>query len=396
MLPDNPPVSVRPVHLLRATAVLADTLLGRKPTDQLLDALFKEHRQMGQRDRASVSSVVYGVLRAFRALEWHTGGRNPQALVAAWLRGEHTAPGQMPVAVEANLPDDYYAELRRSLSAEQILALAAALNTAAPVDVRVNSLKASVAAAQAALAEEGVSSSPTPYSPLGLRLQKRTALHTKNSYLHGLIEPQDEGSQLLALLANAQANETVVDYCAGAGGKTLALAASMGNRGRILACDISAARLAKLPVRAARAGVTIVQTLALAPQKIEGLHPWQQRADLVLVDAPCSGSGTLRRNPELRLKALDLPRLHQQQTQILQEAAALVAPNGRLVYATCSLFNAENDDVIADFLGENPRFSIQTPTHLPLGLIPTADFLKLRPDLHGTDGFFAAILRRHS
>jgi 16S rRNA (cytosine967-C5)-methyltransferase len=244
----------------------------------------------------------------------------------------------------------------------------------------------------AALKQAGLKAAPTPLSPWGIRVTERPSLASLGILKDGLVDIQDEGSQLIAKILDAQPGERVVDFCAGAGGKTLAIAACMQNKGRIIACDVMERRLKNSTERFRRAGIHNIQTHALASAR----DPWVKKQkgtfDRVLVDAPCSGSGTWRRNPDARWRNLgpDLPTLIALQTEILDSAARLVRPGGRLVYATCSLYAAENDEQIDRFLAGHPDFTVQ-----PCG-IDGAKYLALTPAQHGTDGFFGAVLQRNA
>ncbi len=390
----------RRLHVARARVALEDIARGSKPADQILEALFRAHKEMGKRDRAAVSDMVYGVLRDVGRLQALAGaapaswlarhladlGHAPEAITALEL--PEPAPENPVAAPEAaNLPPDWHARLVRQIGAEDTAALAAALRLPAPTTVRVNTLKATRAEVLSALAVQGVSASASTLAPTGIHLAQR--LSKQNSLLlDGEIEPQDEGSQLLALLTGAAAGETVIDWCAGAGGKSLALAAQMQNQGRLVACDITASRLAKIPARAQRAGVDIIETLTLG----QGTPPM---ADVVLVDAPCSGLGTLRRAPDLRLRSFDFAALADLQLRILTEAASHVRPGGRLIYATCSLLQEENEAVVENFLAANPQFSTAAAAaDFPSGLLSPQGQLRLWPHRQGSDGFFAALLRR--
>ncbi len=263
----------------------------------------------------------------------------------------------------------------------------------APLDLRANLLKASRDEARAALAAEGIEAEPTPYSPWGLRVAGRRAVTTGTAFRDGLVEIQDEGSQLVAMLAGAEPGMRVADWCAGAGGKTLALAMMMGNRGQILACDVSAPRLDGAVRRLRRAGVHNAERHLVQPG-----DKWAKRRagsfDRVLVDAPCTGTGTWRRNPDARLRLLerDLQELLGKQAAILDEAARLVKPGGRMIYATCSVLAEEDEGQVSAFLARQPGFR-PVQVALPGGL--AADpYLVLTPRRNGTDGFFAAVLER--
>jgi 16S rRNA (cytosine967-C5)-methyltransferase len=402
--------SPRRLHGQRALAVLEAVARGTAPADQRLDALFREHPEMGKRDRASVSALVYGVLRDALRL-WHLAGDAPAGWLAEHLAQQgHAAEAiaalelgaaplpeteratrlaDLPDAARRNLPPDWHAALLAALDDAELDALVAALACEAPTDLRVNTLRSTRGAALAALQAAGIAAAPTPHAASGIRLAQR--LRRDHPLLReGHLEPQDEGSQLLAAFVGAQAGETVVDWCAGAGGKSLALAAHMGDAGRVIASDASAGRLARLPPRAARAGAKSITCWPQGDARFAGL-----RADRVLVDAPCSGSGTLRRAPELRLKPADLAELAVLQGAILTAAARCVRPGGRLVYATCSLFAAENEAVVERFLAAHPGFTPSVePGAVPTELLDRRGHLRLWPQRHGTDGFFAAGLTR--
>jgi 16S rRNA (cytosine967-C5)-methyltransferase len=277
----------------------------------------------------------------------------------------------------------------------------AALNAAAPIDLRVNRLKADRAGVCRVLAGEGVTAEPTPLSPIGLRLKKRAPLSGLPAFREGLFEVQDEGSQIAALLADARPGMRVVDFCAGAGGKTLALAAAMGNRGKLVACDVSSYRLERAGRRLRRAGVGNVERRVLSSEHDKWVKRHAGAFDRVLVDAPCLGTGTWRRNPDAKWRAgpKDLAELVERQQQILRSAARLVRPGGRLIYVTCSLLREEDATQAETFLGVHPDFvpypiaKVWEETiggHYPGG----SDFLCLTPARHGTDGFFIAIFER--
>lgn len=412
-------VRLYPPQWRLADEVLTSVVQQGRAADRMLQSAFREQRQMGGRDRTRVTDLVYGVLRDLRRLQCIAvtpSVRDALALHAlesgladaARLQqlGVAGAPAlaarlhdfdaaQLTEAERLNVPDAIHALWQVQLGAVQAQQLAEALRQQAPVDLRVNTLRCSRQQAQAALQEAGLESQPTPLAPLGLRLRKRAALQVLTVFRDGWIEPQDEGSQLLALLVAARPGEHVVDYCAGAGGKTLALAASMENRGELLALDSDARRLRELAPRLQRAGVSCVTARTLA--EIEAL-PQERNADFdaVFVDAPCSGTGTWRRQPEARLKPLDLPALATTQKQILARAAALVRSGGRLVYATCSLLREENEAVVENFLAVHCDFELEDAGAVlrAAGVELPGLYLQLFPHRHGTDGFFGACLRR--
>ena len=306
----------------------------------------------------------------------------------------------MPRAVANDVPEwlEPYLERVFGKSLEREMA---ALNASAPIDLRVNLLKTDRETARRALAAAGVRTEPTPWSPIGLRLAERMPLSGLTAFKDGLFDVQDEGSQIAALLAGARPGMRVVDFCAGAGGKTLALAAGMANRGKLVACDVSARRLERAARRLRRAGVGNVERRTLASERDKWVKRHAGGFDRVFVDVPCLGTGTWRRNPDAKWRSRpeDLAELVERQQQILRSAARLVRPGGRLVYATCSLLREEDEAQSEAFLADAPDFS----------LVPAAraweetiggnspggeDYLFLTPARHGTDGFFVAVFER--
>jgi len=409
----------------RAAAELLDTILaGTLPADAQMDRYFRAHKNMGVRDRGFVAETVYGCLREMRVLEWLTATQKPTSfdLVAVWLvtqgysgraleelgyRGDARGLAErvrgleraaLPFAVRANLPDWLAERLRAQFGDDETLALAEALNRPATLDLRVNTFKAERDEIRARLAAENFPAEPTPYSPVGLRRAERAPLFNTQSFKDGLFEVQDEGSQLLSYLLEPKRHEMVVDFCAGAGGKTLHLGALMANTGTVYAFDTSPRRLEKLTPRLRRAGLNNVRAVTIAHERDERVQRLRGKIDRVLVDAPCSGTGTLRRNPDIKWRTLDLAALAGAQTRILDEASKLLKPGGRLVYATCSLLREENDEVVAAFLAGHGDFRIVPVSevfvrrHIPLAM--EDDALRLLPHRHGTDGFYAVVLER--
>lgn len=409
---------------------------GRRPADAIANDFFRERRFIGSGDRRAVSERVWTVLRAERRLAWwlhragaevtprmraaaslllegwrldgvvqqFSGGRfaadklsAPEQAALAQLEGHTLDHPEMPDAVRLEVPDWLVAPLRERFG-DALAREMAAMGEPAPLDLRVNVLKTTRDAARAALAAEGIEAAPTPLSPWGLRVPARRAVTTGPAFQAGLVEIQDEGSQLVAMLVGARPGMRVADWCAGAGGKTLAIAAAMENRGHILACDVHDKRLEGAVRRLRRAGVHNVER-----HLIEPAGKWTKRRagtfDRVLVDAPCTGSGTWRRNPDsrLRLSERDLAELTAKQAAILDDAAPLVKPGGRLIYATCSLLPAENEQQIAAFLGRHAGFAAVKLSAAWDGAPPCADpYLSLTPARHDTDGFFGAILERRT
>lgn len=409
------PARIRAAHWQVAAYVLDKIWSGRQAADVALQAWFRDHRQMGGRDRANVTGLVYGALRDAMRLRRIASDTAPVDMILALhalsagvldLGALRALAGPVADAAHAqlaafdasalseaeqhNVPAEIWTQWCVQYGA-QAATLADALNREAPVDLRVNLLKCSREQALVALTAAGLEPAATALSPWGLRLPRRAALQNTTAYRDGWVEPQDEGSQLLAQLVDAQPDERVADFCAGAGGKTLALGATMQNRGALWALDIAATRLSRIAARAQRAGLDIVR-----PQVLPDPHWLAAHAagfDAVLVDAPCSATGTWRRNPELRLRAIDFAELARQQREILSSAARLVRPGGRLIYATCSLMEAENEAVVSDFVAKNSGFVLQISTNVADAAFD-GPFLRLLPNGHGTDGFFAARLLR--
>jgi len=417
---------------------------GPRPADDVAAGYFRQRRYIGSKDRAQVARHVYTVLRHRAALDWwvERAGRNNIAasararMIAALAVAENEKTGAiaasfdggrfrpaalapvedrlvqalagrslrhpaMPRAVANDLPDWLLPHLE-AVYGDRLEEEMAGLNATAPVDLRVNSIKTDRDGALRALAAEGVRAEPTPWSPVGLRLSERAPLSGLTAFKDGLIEVQDEGSQLAALLLAAKPGMRVVDFCAGAGGKTLALAGAMKNRGKIVVCDTAGWRLDRSGQRLRRAGASNVERQPLKTER----DPWVKRHaksfDRVLVDAPCLGVGSWRRNPDAKWRATpqDLAELQVRQHDILASAARLVKPGGRLAYVTCSLLREENEAQAERFLAETADFArlpmteawaeaFSTPC--PAG---TGDFLRLTPAQHGTDGFFVALFER--
>ena len=369
------------------------------PADRLISEWFRTRRFAGSGDRRAVRDLVYAAIRACgevpvsgRAAMVLLAGRD--AALAALFDGSVHAPA--PIA-EGEAVDEAGSGagvaprwLVERLAASGVAGAAAeALLGRAPLDIRVNALKAARGSVVLPVAGEAL------LAPQGLRLPAGTRVEQWAEYAQGLVEVQDAGSQLTCEVARAMPGETVVDLCAGAGGKTLALAAAMANRGRLIACDADRARLARLMPRAERAGVAIAETRLLdSGREMAALGDLAGKADLVLVDAPCSGTGTFRRNPEARwrLSEAQLGRLVALQARLLEVAAGLVRPAGRLVYVTCSLLDAEGAEQIAGFLARQPGWRAE-PVAIGAGVARGAG-LRLAPDHDGTDGFFVAQLLR--
>jgi len=406
--------------LAHAAAVLEPMLRFSGPADETLSAYFRQHRALGPHERAFVAEAAFTVLRRKRSLEAAAGSAAPAALVAAAALRVLGLSGRalqglvdgalaqrlrsfraetLPDAARVDLPDWLWERLVAQQGAAEAMRIAQALLNAAPLDLRANLARAGRDEVLARLADDGIRAAPTPFSPAGVRLAGKPAINRHALFKQGLVEVQDEGSQLLAWLLAPRRGEMVADYCAGAGGKTLAVAMLMRGSGRIYAMDVSAKRLAALAPRAARAGITNVHSIVLAGDSDARARRLAGKLDRVLVDAPCSGFGTLRRNPDLKWRHAPaaIAQLAQKQRGILATAARLLKPGGRLVYATCSILREENEAVADDFQASHPEFAALSCTGLLAAqriALDTGHQLRLWPHLHGTDGFFAAAFER--
>ena len=409
-----------------ATDLLHKVMQFDAPADHVVSDFFRQHRTLGPRERGTLAETTYTVLRRrllFQHLAQSGKGELHRRLAllgwqgnAAFLRAALSETEQrwleqvgaveyaaLPEKLRHNLPD-WLAEVLQPALGDEFWPLLDSLNGTAPLDLRVNTFKARRDAVQAELVAGGIAAQATPYSPWGLRIQGKPALHKLDVFMRGDVEVQDEGSQLLALLTDAKRGEMVVDFCAGAGGKTLALGAAMRNTGRLYAFDTSGHRLAALKPRLARSGLSNVHPVQIAHERDERIKRLAGKIDRVLVDAPCSGLGTLRRNPDMkwRQSARSVQELHAKQGAILASAARLLKPGGRLVYATCSLLEVENEAVADAFSAVHVREF--TPLAAAEALsrahveqadtLVRGDFLRLWPHRHGTDGFFAAVWQR--
>jgi 16S rRNA (cytosine967-C5)-methyltransferase len=411
-------------HAIEAVELCLDFA---RPADIQLSAFFRHYPKLGGRERGLIAETVYGVLRRLRSLEhlasgggerastprrlvlaWlaRFGGRNLRELEplvgkgdVEWLRGLKAIDLEaLPEAQRLDLPEWLHARLATQYG-EELPALMAALNAPAPLDLRINPAKHNRDEVLAALERDGLKAEPTPWSPLGLRMQGKPALQRHPLFLDGSFEVQDEGSQLLGILLAPRRGEMVCDFCAGPGGKTLLLGALMRSTGRLYAFDVSDKRLAKLKPRLARSGLSNVQPQIIANEHDTKVKRLAGKFDRVLADAPCSGLGTLRRNPDLKWRQSpeSVEELTQKQQAILVSASRLLKPGGRLVYATCSLLTQENEAIVTAFLATHPEFrllpagEVLASQRIPLEM---GDFLHLDPVRHGTDGFFAAVLER--
>ena len=393
-----------------------------QPADAVLSRYFRENPRLGQQERAFIADTVFALLRRRYGLEFHTGADTTRRLLLAYFsRIEGVSLRQLeplfgvdaewaaalktpreetaPLAVQAELPPWLVEMLIPQMDEAEILALGRALQQPAPLDLRINPLLTTREEVLKPFAADGIGAAPTPLSPLGVRLAGKPALNRHPLFTAGKVEVQDEGSQLLCFLLAPKRREMVVDFCAGAGGKTLLLGAMMQSAGRLYAFDISERRLAKLTPRLRRSQLSNVHPQVLDSEHDQRVRRLARKIDRVLVDAPCSGFGTLRRNPDLkwRQSAQGIAELTVKQRSILDAAATLVKPGGRLVYATCSFLRMENHDIVSGFLASHPSFKLLPAAdvlrqqHIDLD---TGEYFELAPHRHGCDGFFAAVMER--
>ncbi|MEJ6024348.1 RsmB/NOP family class I SAM-dependent RNA methyltransferase [Ramlibacter sp. PS4R-6] len=419
---------MHPKALLDASAELVGRVLKfDHPADAVVSRYFRDNRSLGPRERATLAETVYTVLRKKLLFDhFAPSGMGPRERRMAIL-GFHGDRDFLKSALSPqerewidqcdaidtkdllerhrhNLPEWLVAPLKQQVG-DGFWALVEALNEPAPLDLRVNALTDKREDVQKELKLAGLQAQATPYSPWGLRLEGKPAVNKLDAFARGAIEVQDEGSQLLALLLDAKRGEMVVDFCAGAGGKTLAIGASMRNTGRLYAFDTSAHRLDALKPRLARSKLSNVYPAAIANERDERVKRLAGKIDRVIVDAPCSGLGTLRRNPDLkwRQSPQSVEEMTVKQAAILQSAARLLKPGGRLLYATCSVLPQENEAIAEAFTGANREFSplaagevlsnlkVAQGSSLTSGGGDGQQYLRLWPHTRGTDGFFAAL-----
>jgi len=420
-------------NLLRQAAMLLTNLLDfNSPADAKLGEFFRNNRDLGTKERAFVAESVYGVLRRLRYLSAITANEegdpdDARKLILAWLlrvQGKSLreldsilsdqqkewaitikakSTDNLPLAVQADVRDWLWDKLVAQYGETEALTICRSMHEQASLDLRVNTIKSNRDEVLAKmLAENTVKDNtiePTPYSSIGIRMGAKLNISKHVLFEAGKIEVQDEGSQLLAYLVAPKRGQMVADFCAGAGGKTLALGALMKNTGRLYAFDISEKRLMNLGKRLKRSGLSNLHAQVISSETDPKLKRLNGKFDRVLVDAPCTGLGTLRRNPDLKWRQTpeDVAELNVKQTNILARAAKLTKAGGRLVYATCSLLRDENEAIAEAFLSANPEFSL-IPASEVLSQqqikLDTGNYLKLLPHLHGTDGFFAAVFER--
>lgn len=395
----------------------------------------KQRRYIGAKDKKAIARLFYYILRHQASLIWWASQHNmtanarlktllgalfldnlPAQRIDALCGEDKYAPkalsdkdrallddcaahgclfhDTMPEPARYNAPDWIIKKLRKHYG-DETLPILEALMQEAPIDIRVNIVKTNRETVLDILRKAGIDAEPTVYAAYGIRIKQRVALHTLDAFHAGLFDVQDEGSQLLASIVNATPKQRVIDFCAGAGGKTLAIAAHMQNKGKILAWDVHAKRMKDLPKRLKRAGIDNVEVRQIAHEHDAYIKRHKHSADWVLVDAPCSGTGTWRRNPDARwnITKEEVHDLTALQLSILESAARLVKDGGALVYGTCSLLPEENNQLVEHFLKKHPHFSLEPPVNFP---IKCDSMIALTPYHHHTDGFFAAILRKNS
>ena len=417
-----------PSQFKHAEALLTELLRFSTPADAVISYYYQKHRQLGQRDRAFIAEILYTVLRHLRSLTVCCGekqsarhlllavlariyGVNPQAQGVIIHESEHEWLARVKEvslkegdhAVYLDLPDWLYEKLLKQFSLDELGLLAKALNQQATLDLRVNSLKAERGVVLAHLQQEGMRVQICPYSPWGVRVFENPSLKKHPLFLDGSLEVQDEGSQLLGLLLQPRRGERVADFCAGTGGKTLLFGALMRSTGRIYAFDVEEKRLLKMKMRLTRSGLSNVHPVYIDSENDIKVKRLAGKLDRVFIDAPCTGTGTLRRHPDLKWRQdeksmADFPS---RQLRILEAASTLVKKGGRLVYATCSLLEEENFTVVSNFLTEHPEFVKLNAVEIlsKQGILIDGDIrndgcLHLLPHRHNTDGFFAAVLER--
>ena len=420
---------MHPNALLEAATELVHRLLRfEHPADRVASDFFRESRSLGSRERHSLADTAYAVLRElpfYRHLAQSGSGEMERRLAIlgwqgnagflraalselelSWLeRSRAVDRSALPESLRHNLPD-WLAERLQPALGDEFWPWVESVNRPAPLDLRANVARASRDEALARLRSEGIDAQATPYSPVGIRVAGKPALQQHGVFTEGWVEVQDEGSQLLALMTGARRGEMVVDFCAGAGGKTLALGAQMRSSGRLYAFDISGHRLAALKPRLARSGLSNVYPIQIAHERDERIKRLAGKIDRVLVDAPCTGLGTLRRSPDMKWwqSPQSLLELGLEQRAILDAAAKLLKPGGRLVYATCSPLKEEDEAVAAEFDASHGASFVRLPVQellqkaqvdAPETLV-SGDDLRLWTHRHGTDGFFAAAWERRA
>ncbi|MHA1571199.1 MAG: RsmB/NOP family class I SAM-dependent RNA methyltransferase [Alphaproteobacteria bacterium] len=411
--------------------LLEEIAVGKRPADVIIQDYFRHRRYAGSKDRAAVQGRLYELLRRLGEIKWRVGqlgslGERPRAWLVADLvlcgedpsavfDGQGYGPAllddqenqlvaalanggsDLPLPAQVNVPDWLWPRFVEAFG-DQVASECGALNEPALVDLRVNVGRGTREEAVAMLAEDKIAATQTPYSPIGLRLAGRVPLTQARAYREGWLEPQDEGSQMLALAVQAEPGQVVVDLCAGGGGKTLALAAGMDGKGQLVACDRSARRLGRMKPRLRRAQVEELVEMRVLKGETAWWDEMGAKADRVLVDAPCSGTGSWRRRPFARwqLDGEALARDLSRQTKLLTRAAGLVKVGGRLIYATCSVLGQENEQQVDKFLesGAGKDFRRLDVAKLLDDERLGGPDMRLTPARHGTDGVYGAVMER--
>ena len=412
-----------PSQLDKAVVAIRTLLPLEYPADAILRRFFQENPKLGAHDRAFIAETAFGVLRHRLFLEHIVESVTPRSLLLAYLirfqginlRELKTWAREtelkwlptikaikvesQPLTVQAEFPDWLVEKLKQFMPDADILKLGLSLQMSAPLDLRVNTLLTKREQVLEALAQDGIQAEAMPFSPCGIRLRDKPAINRHPLFLSGKIEVQDEGSQILGYLLAPRRGEMVADFCAGAGGKSLLLGTLMHSKGRLYAFDISEKRLNNLKPRLKRSGLSNIHIQRIANENDLKVKRLSGKFDRVLVDAPCSGLGTLRRNPDLkwRQSSQSIEELKVKQAAILSAAAGLVKPGGRLVYATCSFLLEENQEIIENFRTKHLEFDLLNCSELLAEqriTVNSGEFLQLSPATHQTDGFFAAALAR--
>ena len=391
------------------------------PADGALRNFFRENHKLGVNDRAFIADNVFGVLRHFFSLKYIVGTTTPRSLFLAYLvkfRGinlrelipfvteaeikllvkiKAVGLDSLPSTIRSELPEWLIEKIQSNMPGTDILALGLSFQQPASLDLRVNTLLANRNDVLTKLGKDGIDAKTTLYSPTGIRLVRKSTIQNHDMFIAGKIEVQDEGSQLLGYLLQPKRGEIVVDFCAGAGGKALMMGAMMGSKGRIYAFDVSEKRLNKLKPRLKRSGLSNLFPRRISNENDVRVKRLAGKVDRVLVDTPCSGLGTLRRNPDIKLRQTpqNIEETKRCQESILISSAKLLKPGGRLVYATCSFLPEENQEIIENFLATHTQFTLLNCAELFMQQkipLDTGMFLQLYPSEHNTDSFFAAAL----
>jgi len=421
-----------PNLIRQAAVVLSNLLTFSSPADAKLSEFFRNNRELGTKERAFVAESVYGVLRRLRFLSTVTANEeddpdDARKLILAYLlrvqgmsirelepmlneqqkEWAHMIKAKstenLPLAVQADVRDWLWDKLVAQYGEKEALTIGRSMHEQATLDLRVNTIKGNRDEVLAKFIAENTSGetniAKTPYSPIGIRMPNRMNIGRHVLFTEGKIEVQDEGSQLLSYLVAPKRGMMVADFCAGAGGKSLAIGALMRNTGRLYAFDVSEKRLHNLGQRLKRSGLSNMHAQVISSETDPKLKRLNGKFDRVLVDAPCSGLGTLRRNPDLKWRQTpeDIAELNTKQANILARAAKLTKNGGRLIYATCSLLNDENENIAEQFLASHPDFKLLNAAEILAQQqiqLDTGNYLKLLPHLHNTDGFFAAVFEK--